>query len=88
VDASSTPGAGGYNLDWRYHIEDHLPEYMENGPSACDAGCWYCAQLVVWEDPAFRQAGVDWLAENSDRCIAHGGGGGGGGRGGGTRRGH
>jgi len=87
VDASSAPAGGGFNLDWRRHMEDHLPDYMGNGPFALPAGCYYCRQLRTWENEAFRQEGVDWLATNSGRCIATGGGGGGH-RGGGTRRGH
>ncbi len=86
VDASSAPAAGGFNLDWRKHIEDHLPDYMNNGPSSLSTACFYCRQLRTWESVAFRQSGVDWLTENSGQCTARGGGGGG--RGGGTRRGH
>ncbi len=86
VDASSAPAGGGFNLDWRIHLEDHLPGYMDNGPFSLP-GCHYCNQLRTWENVSFRQTGVDWLAAHSDRCIARGGGGGGG-PGGGTRRGH
>jgi len=84
VDASSAPSGGAYNLDWRTHIEEHLPDYMANGPVS--SSCWYCQQLVVWEDQTFRQFGVDWLEENSWRCTL--GGGPGRHRGGGRRRGH
>ncbi|MBT3193418.1 MAG: hypothetical protein HN341_12780 [Verrucomicrobia bacterium] len=86
VDASSAPAAGGFNLDWREHMETHLPEYMESGPFAVSASCFYCRQLQTWESASFRQTGVDWLDDYSDRCIAHGGGGRRGG--GGSRRGH
>jgi hypothetical protein len=85
VDASSAPAGGAYNIEWRRHIEEHLPDYMAHGPH--ESACWYCRQLLVWEDPAFRQSGVDWLAENSQRCDEQGGDGGGG-HGGGRRRGH
>lgn len=94
LDASSAPAAGAFNLDWRDHIEMHLPGYeddsgnyhpgyMEGGQTF--PGCWYCLQLVVWENPAFRQRGIDWLEEFSGTCQTYGGRGG---RGGGTRRGH
>jgi hypothetical protein len=86
VDASSAPSGGSYNLPWREHIEQHLPLYMMNGPGA--SSCWYCQQLLTWEDPAFRQEGVVWLSSNSYQCVASGGGGGGGHHGGGTHRGH
>jgi hypothetical protein len=86
IDAASGSGGGGYNLDWRKHIEDHLPLYVEDGPAGLP-GCHYCNQLQTWENSSFRQAGVDWLSQHSYQCIARGGGGGGG-RGGGTRRGH
>ena len=85
VDASSAPSGGSFNLDWRKHIEEHLPDYMETGPGRSD--CWYCIQLITWEDPAFRQEGADWLKQFGNRCDT-GGGGGGGMHGGGTRRGH
>jgi len=87
VDASSAPSGGAFNLAWRRHIEEHLPEYMQAGPSAVSEGCWYCRQLIAWEDAEFRRSGVEWLAEYSDTCET-GGGGGVGGHAGGTRRGH
>lgn len=89
VDSSSAPSGGGYNIEWRRHIGMHLQPYLERGISACDPNCWYCQQLVTWEDPAFRAAGLDWLRRNSDQCERGGGGGGGGGGGdGGSRIGH
>lgn len=87
VDASSAGAGGGFNLGWREHIQFHLPPYMASGPSACVPGCFYCAQLVTWENAAFRADGAAWLDAYSDLCDLPGGGGGGGG-GGGTRRGH
>ena len=63
----------------------HLPLYLASGPQI--NGCWYCAQLTVWENPAFRQEGVDWLSTNSFLCVLPPGGSGGG-RGGGTPHGH
>lgn len=85
IDASSTPSGGGYSVDWRRHIETHLPLYVATGnlPSPC----WYCQQIIQWENPLFRQGGVTWLNQNSRQCIPSGGGGGGGG-GGGRRIGH
>jgi hypothetical protein len=85
VDASSAPSGGGFNLSWREHIEEHLPDYMSHGPR--QRGCWYCSQLVTWERESFREAGAEWLEENSYKCTLPGGNGGGGG-GGGRRRGH
>jgi hypothetical protein len=86
VDASSAPAGGSYNLDWRDHIEIHLPEYMQRGLAGLTAACPYCGQLRTWENPGFRQTGLAWISTNSANCIVTGGGGGGGG--GGTRRGH
>jgi hypothetical protein len=85
VDASSAGAGGGYNIAWRRHIEEHLPLYMQNGPQP--SSCWYCQQLVTWEDTGFRAMGAQWLSQNSQLCSVSGGGGGGGG-GGGSRRGH
>lgn len=90
IDAASSSSGGGYDVEWRKHIHLHLPNYMQNGPSA--SSCWYCQQLFAWENPAFRREGVVWLSTNSWRCKVSSGPGGPGGpggwRGGGTRRGH
>ena len=92
VDTSSAPEGGAYNLDWREHIEVHLPLYMDSGIAALDANCWYCQQMLTWEDPEFRLDGIDWLtATNSVGELIHPcdtGGGPGVGPGGGRRRGH
>ncbi len=84
LDGSSAPIGGGYDLEWREHIEVHLPEYMETGPHPSD--CWYCKQLVVWENPAFRAEGAQWLVNNSHLCTLPSGPGPG--SGGGRRRAH
>jgi hypothetical protein len=104
VDTSSAPAGGAYDINWRRHIEYHLPQYLANGLAGVDANCRYCQQLVTWEDPSFRAEGRAWLAvpgENglANRCLVEveeGPGPGGGGGGGGTtptgnssrRRGH
>ncbi len=77
VSASSAPSGGAFNLDWREHIETHLPEYMEYGPGTI-SGCWYCERLVTWEDPSFRAEGSAWLAAYGPSCDIPSGGGGGG----------
>ncbi len=86
VDASSAPAAGGFNLAWRTHIEEHLPKYMTEGPFSglLPDSCHYCNQLQAWESASFRQTGADWLDNYSSRCTAPGRGG----PGGGTPRGH
>lgn len=85
VDASSMPGGGAYDLVWREHIENHVLPYIENGPVGLDAACWYCQQLVNWENPSFRQEGIDWLNDPDHSCETIGTGSG---PDGGTRRGH
>jgi len=70
---------------WDIHIYEHLPAYLEGGPAAIkDNNCWYCRQLIKWEDPSFRAEGDAWLREFSERCYIHGSGGHGGGGFGGT----
>ncbi len=86
VDASTMPAGGSFNLAWRRHVEQHLPLYMEGGPSVLPA-CFYCTQLRQWENRGFRAEGVAWLRLYSDRCTDHGGPGPGR-PGGGSRRGH
>jgi len=82
IDASSTPSGGAFNIAWREHIKDHLPIYMENGPT--NNGCSYCRQLNLWENTEFRESGVEWLENYSYLCQPMGGGG----IGGGTSIGH
>jgi len=84
MDVSTAP-AGGSRPGWWEHIHEHLEGYLEHGPAATPGDCWYCQQLAVWEDPAFRETGRAWLAENRDRCHTAGPGPG---SGGGARRGH
>lgn len=64
---------GGSNLatadyGWVTHIQDHLPIYMENGPSAISGSCYYCDQLKAWERESFRRSGSNWLKFNSHTC--------------------
>lgn len=77
VNASSAPAGGAFNLAWREHVENHLPLYMEFGPSGLDNNCIYCSALIKWEVPAFRQGGSTWLDQNSASCYTTGGGPGG-----------
>lgn len=85
VDACSMPSGGAYNIAWREHIEHHLEDYLIDGPGG-RPDCWFCRQLIVWEDEQFRAEGARWLTENNWRCTLATPGGPG--RGGGTRRGH
>lgn len=85
VDAATGPAGGAFNLEWRRHIEEHLPSYLSAG--LLEAGCRYCDDLRTWENAAFRRKGSEWLSRHSHLCTLPSGGGGGG-RGGGTRRGH
>lgn len=64
----AVPRAPGVSLSpaWYDHVKDHLPRYFEHGPTA--NGCFYCRQLVLWEDPAFRAAARNWLTANGDSC--------------------
>lgn len=100
IDTSSASAGGSYNIDWRIHIEKHLPGYdvngvhvdgyMDAGPGApaMDPTCFYCQQLWTWENPSFRQKGITWLQLNSPLCNVPTGGGGGGWSGGGSSIGH
>ena len=72
------------DFGWIVHVREHLPIYMERG--ATSPGCWWCAQLATWELDSFREAGAEWLKNNSETCVRQTGGGTG--RGGGTSRGH
>ena len=56
------------NFDWVTHIRDHLPVYMEKGPTKISGACFYCAQLKTWERESFRRSGATWLKFNSHTC--------------------
>ncbi|MEI8123091.1 MAG: Tad domain-containing protein, partial [bacterium] len=73
IDASSGSSGGAFDLGWRDHVDNHLQGYMISGPTV--NGCWYCQQLVTWENPIFRQTGIAWLSVNSASCQQRGGGG-------------
>ena len=55
------------DYDWMIHIRDHLPKYFTSGPP--HNGCWYCQQLVCWENLAFRESGKRWLQYHSKECV-------------------
>lgn len=68
-DACSTRGDGSFNLKWIKHCREHLPLYMDRGPSACAAGCRYCNALRRWEPQDFRENGIRWLVKNNWKCT-------------------
>ena len=70
----SVPRDPGVSMSpqWYDHVKDHLPRYFANGPDA-GSGCYYCRQLALWEDPAFRARARDWLMANGSSCQVHGG---------------
>ncbi len=86
INASSAGSSGSFDLSFRKHCEQHLPDYLDAGPSALVQSCWYCKQLKTWELASFRAKGKSWLAANSSQCNVTGGPGGG--PGGGTSIGH
>ncbi len=76
---------GNADPAWFNHRWNHLPNYSTGGLGALDDQCFYCQQLMQWEDAAFRQEGIDWLnatdpltGSKLHTCEQHGGGGGGG----------
>ena len=77
IDASTGGASGSFKMAWRRHISEHLGPYLKHGPSACDHTCWYCRQLIRWENAEFRQTGAEWLKKNSKRCTVVPGGSGG-----------
>ena len=66
----AVPRAAGVSLSpaWDRHVKDHLPRYFETGPGG--EGCYYCRQLTLWENPAFRASARDWLMANGENCRA------------------
>jgi len=66
---------GDFDPAWMEHKFDHIPPYTQQGLTALQGGCVYCDQLRVWENPAFRQIGTDWWANqtNANPCPSGGG---------------
>ena len=84
IDAASGSENNSSDIEWVYHVKNHLPTYLDNGPSVSES-CRYCQALVTWENQTFRQEGIDWLGLNCDECNVSSGGSS---HGGGTSRGH
>ena len=68
------------NLDMLTHVRKHLPRYLCDGPAGTSPGCYYCKQLLDWENSILRMQGREWLKYNSKSCVrsispgsAHGG---------------
>jgi hypothetical protein len=83
MDAASGSENSSSDVEWVYHVKNHLKGYLEIGPHA--SSCKYCQALSTWEQASFRNEGVNWLSTNSASCKMPSPGGR---RGGGTRRGH
>ncbi len=82
IDTTLSGGSGQLRPGWLEFILTLLPQYMAYGPSVLPPGNWYAQQLLAWENPAFRQAGLEWLLDYSDSCDSPPPGPGGGGSGG------
>lgn len=65
VDAADA-GIRGFNLAWLRHLRFHVPDYAASGALA--DGCRYCSALRLWESPAFRATGIEWLAAFGHTC--------------------
>ena len=68
--AGASGGCMG-DAEWVVHLRDHLQDYMSS--KSGKPGCKWCSALAKWDKPEFRQAGVEWLKENSEKCLTHGG---------------
>ncbi|MFA6562128.1 MAG: pilus assembly protein TadG-related protein [Verrucomicrobiia bacterium] len=66
---------GDFDPAWLQHKFEHIPPYSQQGLTALQGGCVYCDQLRVWENPAFRQIGINWWASNTNANPCPGGGG-------------
>lgn len=86
VPIDSVGGADLSTADpaWMNHVANHLASYLRRGPSHAGT-CWYCDQLVKWENTVFRAEGRNWLKFHAGDCVRPSGSGGGTG---GTAHGH
>ena len=97
IPVATASSFGDSDPEWLVHKLEHLPfngvgdtvAYTQFGPDSLPGDCIYCQRLKTWEDPSFRQEGIDWLTATDDdgnlihNCVQQGGGGGGGGGAGG-----
>ncbi len=67
VDTSTAPERGSRE-GWGVHIYEHLPVYLSQGPRSLSPRCYYCRQLLVWENIEFRRQGLEWLQLYSRTC--------------------
>ncbi len=70
---------------WLNHRIQHVPAYAASGAGGLVADCFYCQQLMAWDDATYRQDGIDWLnatdpltGQPLHTCEQSGGSGGGG----------
>lgn len=63
------------DYDWVSHLRGHILRYLEYGPMPSQ--CYYCSQLVSWENKGLRDTGARWLKFHGDSCRRPTGGGGG-----------
>jgi hypothetical protein len=76
IPIAFSSATGQFDPIWFTHLRDHLNPYTTQGINAISPGCPFCRQLIVWEDPTFRQIGIDWWNSqtNANPCPAGGGG--------------
>jgi Putative Flp pilus-assembly TadE/G-like len=68
----ASSAGGNFDFEWVEHVVFHLPIYTQQGLANLPSSCPYCNDLVVWEDPAFRQIGQNWFASQPpdvDPCF-------------------
>jgi len=71
LDAVGGEDLATADYDWVQHVRHHLIDadgYLAKGPRTGGA-CGYCRQLVTWERPEFRRAGVEWIRLHSKTCV-------------------
>lgn len=69
IDAVGGSSLATADYEWIEHVRKHLPSYLRYGPFGGRSTCYYCRQLVTWENPLFRAKGSNWIKFNSGSCI-------------------
>jgi len=54
------------------YLEDGISALDEDGDGIADTGSWYHQMLIYFDDPDFRQQGIEWLATHSEDCAGAG----------------
>jgi len=54
------------------YLEEGLNALDPDGDGEAEVGGWHGQMLIYFDDPEFRERGLEWLAEHGDECVQDG----------------